>query len=201
MWFSYISGEQQRRCPDLYNQPALSPIYHLHSLNEGREICIKNGGRPHEFMSILHHGAALLPLWLYHWIMRMWEHFQNRLIECREQRLCGIRLSMAAVITLKQKRLIFAPPPPHWGVVPGSDPSPVQRQQIALHIIAMWRGCHCLRAPNHHFFLSYSSSSRSSKDIFNWTSDYRAHNASHGVKSNFLFFSFPLRTEALSNTF
>lgn len=101
-------------------------------------------------MIIITKCGVLLPLWLYHWIMRYGSSFKSGWVERWEEWLYGIHVSVAAVITLKQKWLISVHSP-HWGVVPGSDPSPVQRQQSAVHIIAMRKGWrhHCLRPPNH----------------------------------------------------
>lgn len=122
--------------------------------------------------------------------------FKTGWVECWEEWLCGIRVSVATVITLKQKWLISVLSP-HWGVIPGSDASLVQRQQIAVHIIAMRRGCchHCLRPPSHQlgqraFFLIPDGPQNTQLTMPHME-----------LNLIFLLFSFPLRTEAISNPF
>lgn len=157
-------------------------------------------------MMIITKCGVLLPLWLCHWIMRMRENFQNRLSWVLRRMALWDSCFRGCCNHTEAEVTDSCSPPAHWGVIPGSDPSPVQRQQIAVHIIAMRRGWrqHCLRPPNHQLgqrvFFLIPVHPGIPKTFSIGPPDYAAHNASQEVKSNFLFFTFPLRTAALSKS-
>lgn len=140
---------------------------------------------------------ALLPSWLNK--NELWECGElSKEAECWGEWLCGIRVSVAAVITLKQKWLIsvLSPAVSSLGqILPCANTTNCCAHNCRAERLASSLPETSQESVGTDGLLSYFTLSVNSAQV--WASDCAAQTASHGVKSKVLLFSFPLRTAVL----